>query len=54
MIRKLKEWLATRQKPVFAVVLRTAGGEITAYESYDSDCISQIVEALNRSIVANG
>jgi hypothetical protein len=23
-------WLATRQKPTFAVVLRTAGGEVTA------------------------
>jgi hypothetical protein len=47
-------WLAVRSKPIFAVVLRTAGGEITAYESYDWNYISQIIEALNRSIVSHG
>lgn len=47
-------WLATRKKPHFAVVLRTAGGEVTAYQNYDWNTISQIIEALNQSIVSHG
>jgi hypothetical protein len=47
-------WLATRQKPTFAVVLRTAGGEVTAYQSKDSSYISEIIQALNESIVSHG
>ena len=47
-------WLAMRQKPIYAVVLRTAGGEVTAYQSNDWNYISQIIEALNQSIVSHG
>jgi hypothetical protein len=47
-------WLITRRKPTFAVVLRTAGGEVTAYQSKDRDYISQIIRALNDSIISHG
>jgi hypothetical protein len=47
-------WVVTRQKPIFAIVLRTASGEIKAYQSYDSSYISHIIEALNRSIISHG
>lgn len=47
-------WLTIRQKPSFAVVLRTAGGEITAYKSQDRNYISQIIRALNESIITRG
>jgi len=47
-------WFAVRKKPMFAVVLRTAGGEVTAYQSYDSSYISQIIEAMNQSIISRG
>ena len=46
-------WAACRQKPTYAVVLRTAGGEVTAYESKDRDYISQVIEALNQSIISH-
>jgi hypothetical protein len=46
--------LAIGLKPTFAVVLRTAGGEVTAYCSYDQDDISKIVRALNDAIISNG
>jgi hypothetical protein len=36
-------WLCFRKKPTYAVVLRTAGGEVTAYQSQDRDHISQII-----------
>ncbi len=35
----------------FAVVLSTAGGEVRAYESKDSDLIGDVLEALNQAIV---
>jgi len=54
MLLALGIWVATRQRPVFAVVLRTAGGEVTAYRSFDGNCISQIIEALNQSIITRG
>jgi hypothetical protein len=47
-------WLCFRQKPTFAVVLRTAGGEVTAYESKKRDDISAIIQALNNAIISSG
>jgi len=47
-------WWACRRKPKYAVVLRTAGGEVTAYQSADRAHISQIIQALNESIISNG
>ena len=38
-------------KSMFAVVLSTAGGEIRAYESKDSDLIGDVLETLNQAIV---
>lgn len=54
LLLALSIWMAMRQKPIFAVVLRTAGGEVTAYRSYDRNYISEIVEALNQSIISHG
>jgi hypothetical protein len=47
-------WSCFRRKPTYAVVLRTAGGEVTAYQSKDRDCIFQIIQALNDSIISRG
>ena len=47
-------WMAVRQKPTFAVVLRTAGGEVTAYKSTNRDFIAQIIKALNEAIISHG
>jgi len=47
-------WLFTRQKPTFAVVLRTAGGEVTAYQSKNRDHIAEIIRALNDAIISHG
>lgn len=47
-------WLATLRKPMFSVVLRTAGGEVTAYESPNRSQISQIIEALNQAVISQG
>ena len=47
-------WLCFRQKPTYAVVLRTAGGEVTAYQSKDRDYIFQVIQALNDSIISHG
>ena len=47
-------WLFTRQKPTFAVVLRTAGGEVTAYASRNRDHIAEIIRALNEAIISHG
>jgi hypothetical protein len=46
--------IAIRRKATFAVVLRTAGGEITAYQSLDRAYISKIIQALNDSIISHG
>ena len=46
--------IAMRRKPTFAVVLRTAGGEVTAYQSMDRNYIAQIIEALNQAIISHG
>jgi hypothetical protein len=37
---------------IFKVVLKTAGGDVIAYQSFDGNHISQIVRALNDSIVS--
>jgi|HubBroStandDraft_2_1064218.scaffolds.fasta_scaffold556364_2 hypothetical protein len=47
-------WIMIIQKPSFAVVLRTAGGEITAYESKNREHMTQIIQALNNAIVSHG
>lgn len=47
-------WLFTRRRPIFAVVLRTAGGELTAYESKNRDQIASIIDALNQAIISHG
>jgi hypothetical protein len=47
-------WLCFRQKQTYAVVLRTAGGEVTAYQSQNRDHISEIIQALNDSIISHG
>jgi hypothetical protein len=47
-------WIACLRKPIYAVVLTTAGGEITAHASKDWSYISQIIEALNQSIISHG
>jgi hypothetical protein len=47
-------WLFTRRKPTFAVVLRTAGGELTAYQSKKRDHIAEIIHALNQAIISHG
>ena len=47
-------WIAIRQKPTFAVVLRTAGGDVTAYQSTDRNHIAKIIQALNEAMVSNG
>lgn len=43
-----------KQRPTFAVILTTAGGEVNAYESQSHNLISDIVAALNLSIVERG
>lgn len=48
-------YLASIQtKPVFRILLKTAGGEVTAYQSDDENHISQIIRALNDSIISHG
>jgi hypothetical protein len=46
--------LLIQPRRVFKVVLKTAGGEVTAYKSFDRSHISQIIRALNDSIIAHG
>jgi hypothetical protein len=46
--------LLTQSRRAFKIVLKTAGGEVTAYKSFDRDHISQIIRALNDSIIAHG
>lgn len=41
-------------KSTFSVVLRTSGGEVTAYQSADEQHIQEVMEALNGAIVARG
>jgi hypothetical protein len=43
-----------KMKRAFKIVLKTAGGEVTAYQSFDRDHISQIIRALNDSIISHG
>jgi Family of unknown function (DUF6232) len=47
-------FLNIQMKRAFKIVLRTAGGEVTAYQSFDRNHISQIVQALNNSIISHG
>ena len=46
--------LAIYRKSTFVVVLRTAGGEVTAYQSTDKNYIAQIIRALNEAIISQG
>jgi len=46
--------LSTKWKRAFKIVLKTAGGDVTAYQSFDRGHISQISRALNDSIIAHG
>jgi hypothetical protein len=46
-------WAAIQAKPTFSVVLRTAGGEVTAYRSHEREHAAQIIQALNNAIVSN-
>lgn len=41
-------------RPTFAVVLRTASGEVTACESTDKDLLSGVADAINQAIVLRG
>jgi hypothetical protein len=43
-----------QRKPVFRILLKTAGGEIMGYQSFDRNHVSQIILALNDSIISNG
>jgi hypothetical protein len=54
LILGLAIWIAVRKKPMFAVVLRTAGGELTAYQSRNRDHIAQIIRALNEAMISHG
>jgi hypothetical protein len=47
-------WLIKQKKPTYAVVLRTAGGEVTAYQSADRKHIAQIIQALNQAMISHG
>jgi hypothetical protein len=40
------------KKPTFEVVLRTSGGEVVAYSSLSQSYVSEIINALNQSIVS--
>ena len=46
--------LSTQVKRAFKIVLKTASGEVTAYQSFDRAHISRINRALNDSIVSHG
>lgn len=46
--------LLTQPRKVFKIILKTAGGEVTAYNSFDKNHISKIINALNDSIIAHG
>jgi hypothetical protein len=46
--------LSTKWKRAFKIVLKTAGGEVTAYQSFDRGHISEIIRALNNSIISQG
>ena len=54
LIIALGVWLFFREKPKYEVVLTTAGGEVTAYQSGDKEFMSQVIHALNDSIVSRG
>jgi hypothetical protein len=47
-------FMLAKQKPSYAVVLTTAGGEIKTCHSRDGDFILRVVAALNDAIVARG
>jgi Family of unknown function (DUF6232) len=42
------------QKSTFSVVLTAAGGEVTAYSSYEKLYIHRVLEALTQAIIARG
>ena len=43
-----------RQKPTFAIILTTAGGEVTAFCSSSEQFTGEVLDALNNAIVARG
>lgn len=43
-----------KQKPSFAVVCTTAGGEVTALTSGDKLFVSRVIEAITQAIIARG
>lgn len=47
-------FIIIRSRPTFCVVLRTAGGEVTAYKSKNHDHIAQIIQALNQAMISRG
>jgi hypothetical protein len=46
-------WMIS-QKSKFSVVLTAAGGEVTAYSSYDRAFIGRVIQAITEAIVARG
>ena len=58
LLAALLFWLAVResraQKPTYCVILRTSGGEVTAYQSHDLVFITLLLTALNEAIIARG
>jgi uncharacterized membrane protein len=46
--------LMTQTKQAFKIVLKTAGGDVVAYSSFDRGYISEIAKAINDSIVSHG
>jgi len=46
--------LMTQSKQAFKIVLKTAGGDVIAYTSFDRGYISEIAKAINDSIVSHG
>jgi hypothetical protein len=43
-----------REKPIFAVMLTAAGGEVAAYTSRDKEFIARVINALTEAIIARG
>jgi len=47
-------WLFMAEKPRYAVVVRTAGGELQAYVIRNRDEVEQIVDALGQAFADRG
>jgi hypothetical protein len=50
----LSIWIAIASKPIHHVLLHTAGGEVRALSSQDPEFITDVVIALNQSIIRRG